>query len=85
MPKFGDTCFEHRSITVGPEKTLVRVPRGLLGLKMLLLGAFLMFVQNVIMYVALVVFIVPNSNLHMSLHETSLFTFFERRQRPLWA
>ena len=35
---------------------LVCVPRGLLGLKIPLLGAFLMFVQNVIMYVTIVVF-----------------------------
>ena len=47
MPKCGDTCYQHKSITVDPEKTLVRVPRGLLGLKIPLLGLFLMFVQNV--------------------------------------
>ena len=58
---------------------------GLLGLKHPFLGLFLMFVPNFIMYVAIVVFIVPNSNLYMSLHETSSFTFLERRQRPLWA
>ena len=56
LPKFGDTCYEHKSITVDPEKTLVHVPRGLLRLKNALFGAFLMFVQNVIMYVAIVVF-----------------------------
>ena len=54
LPKFGDTCYEHKSITVDPEKTLVRVPRE--QGKIPLLGAFLMFVQNVIMYVAIVVF-----------------------------
>ena len=33
LPKFGDTCYEHKSIILDPEKTRVRVPRGLLGLK----------------------------------------------------
>ena len=41
-----------------------------------------MLVQNVIMYVFIVVFIVPISNFHMSSHETSSFTFLEWIQRP---
>ena len=56
LPKFEDTCYEHKSITVDSEKTLVPVPWGLLGLKIPLWGAFLMFVQNVTMYVVIVVF-----------------------------
>ena len=68
-----------------PKKTLVRVPRGLLWQEIPLLGDFLMFVQNVIMYVAIVVFIVPNSNLHMPLHETSSFTSFGTDTASLWA
>ena len=40
-----------------PEKTVARVPRGVLVLKTLLFwGRFLMFVQNVIIYVFIVVF-----------------------------
>ena len=55
LPNCGDTCYEHNSITVDPENS-GSSPRGLLGLKIPLLGLFLMFVQNVIMYVAIVVF-----------------------------
>ena len=46
LSRCGDYCYEHKSVTADPGKTLVRVPGGL----------FLVFVQNVIMYVFIVVF-----------------------------
>ena len=60
-------------------------PGGLLGLKTPHFGVFQTFVQNVIMYVFIVVFIVPISNLHMPSHETSSFTFFGTDTASLWA
>ena len=84
MPKCEDHCYEDKRITADPRKTLVYAPGGLLVLKTPLLRAFLMFVQNVIMYVTIVVFIVPNSNLHMSLHEASSFTFFGTETGSRW-
>ena len=69
LPKCGDYCYEHNSITAEPGK-LVRVLWELLVLKTLLLGAFSDVFQNVSMYVFIVVFIVLISKLHMPSHET---------------
>ena len=55
---------------------LVRVPRGLLGLKHPFLGLFLMFVGNAILYVVIGVLMVLNSNLQVPIPETSPFTNF---------
>ena len=56
LPKYGDNCYERISITAHPGKTLVRVPRGTFRAKTPHFGFFQTFVQNVIMYVFIVVF-----------------------------
>ena len=56
LPDLGDKCYERTIGTADPGKTLVRVPRELLGLKTPIWGLLLTFVQNVIMYVFIVVY-----------------------------
>ena len=54
-------------------------PGGSFRAKKPLSGLFLMFLQNAIMYVVIVFFMVLNSNLQVSIPETLLFTFFGMR------
>ena len=56
----------------------------LLGLKTPFWGFFLMFVQNTIMYVVIVVFMVLNSNLQVPIPETLSFTLFWDVFRVPW-
>ena len=52
------------------------VPHGLSGLKNALLGAFVDVCQNFIMFVVIVVFMVPEPNLNVVIHDTLSFTCF---------
>ena len=56
LPKRGYNYFEGTSSTAHPGKTLVHAPGGLLGLKTPRFGVFLTLVQNVMVYVFIVVF-----------------------------
>ena len=79
---WGHNCYEHKSITAEPGKILVRAPRGLLVLKHPFWGLFLMFFQNVNMYVFIVVFMCRfqiYTCRHIKIHRSP---FLERIQHP---